>query len=62
MIDLVTPYYNHVGFQESKTDAQLTIYARSDAMSWACRLKIKDCVDNAKSKYAELMGDPDNSA
>ncbi|KAK4001974.1 hypothetical protein OUZ56_003836 [Daphnia magna] len=61
MTNIVTPYYNHVGFQESDTDAQLTIYARTDAMSWACRLKIADCVDNSKAKYAEQMNDPDNS-
>lgn len=61
MTSIVTPYYNHVGFQESDMDAQLTIYARTDAMSWACRLKIADCVDNSKAKYAELMNDPDNS-
>jgi aminopeptidase N len=61
MIDLVTPYYNHVGFQESKTDAHWTIFARSDAMSWACKLQIADCVDNSKMKYAEQMQQPDNS-
>jgi aminopeptidase N len=61
MTNLVTPYYNHVGFQESTLDSHLTIFARSDAMSWACRLEIADCVDNSKVKYAELMKEPDNN-
>ena len=57
---LVTPYYNHVGFQETDSDAHLTIYSRTDAMTWACKLRIADCVQNAKAKYAEQMSDPDN--
>ncbi|EFX67144.1 hypothetical protein DAPPUDRAFT_203795 [Daphnia pulex] len=61
MMNLVTPYYSHVGFQESTLDAHLTVFARSDAMSWACKLQIADCVDNSKAKYAELMKEPDNS-
>ncbi len=61
MTSLVGPYYEFVGFQEMESDAHLTIYSRSDAMSWACRLGILDCVTNSKIKYAELMNDPDNS-
>lgn len=61
LISLVEPYYNHVGFQESDLDAHLTVFSRSDAMSWACRLEIQDCVTNAKDKYAKQMADPDNS-
>ena len=61
LTSLVTPYYNHVGFKESDTDAHLTVYSRSDAMSWACRLQVPDCVANANAKYAELMKDPNNN-
>lgn len=61
MTSLITPYYNSVGFEEKETDPQLTIYSRSDAMSWACRLGVKDCVDKAVAKYADQMSDPDNS-
>ena len=60
MTSLVTPYYNHVGFQEAESDAHLTVFSRSDAMSSACRLQIPDCVVNSKAKYAQLMSDPDN--
>lgn len=61
MTSLVTPYYEHVGFQESETDAHLTVFSRSDAMSWACKLQVPDCVSNSKAKYAELMNDPNNA-
>ncbi len=61
MTNLVAPYYEHVGFQEMASDAQLTIYSRSDAMGWACKLLIPDCINNSKAKYAQLMNDPDNS-
>ena len=60
MTSLVTPYYNYVGFQETPSDAHLTIYSRSDAMAWACKLLVPDCVNNSKAKYAALMKDPDN--
>lgn len=59
MTTLVEPYYNHVGFQESEKDAHLTILSRSDALNWACKLKIADCVRNAQSHYAALMEQPD---
>lgn len=61
MTSLVEPYYNYVGFEESPSDAHLIIYSRSDAMSWACKLLIHDCVEQSKVKYAELMDDPDNN-
>lgn len=61
LTDIVTPYYNSVGFQESSIDSHFTVYSRIDAMNWACKLQVVDCVDNSKAKYAELMSDPDNS-
>lgn len=59
MTSLVTPYYNYVGFQESESDAHLTILSRTDALTWACKLKINDCVTNVQSQYAALMEQPD---
>ncbi|KAI9561562.1 hypothetical protein GHT06_012521 [Daphnia sinensis] len=61
LTNLVTPYYNHHGFQESTLDAHLTVFGRSDAMSWACKLMVPDCVDNSKAKYAQQMASPDNT-
>ena len=59
MTNLVKPYYEHVGFQESETDAHLTRLSRIDALNWACKLKIEDCVTNVQSHYAALMDQPD---
>lgn len=62
MTTLITPYYNYVGFQETQTDPHLTIYSRIDAMNWACKLGVPDCVQNSLSTYATLMSRPDNYA
>lgn len=62
MTSLITPYYNFVGFQETQADAHLIKYSRIDAMSWACRLGVADCVQNAQSSYAAVMAQPDNLA
>lgn len=58
MTTLVTPYYNSVGFEESKTDAHLTILSRGEALNLACRFKLADCVQNVQQKYAALMVEP----
>jgi len=50
-----------VGFLETELDLHLTIYSRTDAMNWACRLGIADCVQRAREKYASQMAQPDNS-
>lgn len=62
MTSLVTPYYNYVGFQENLNDPHLTKYSRIDAMNWACKLGVPDCVQNSLSTYATLMSQPDNFA
>ena len=61
MTRLITPYYNHTGFVETALDEHLTIYKRTDALNWACRLQIADCVNSALAKYREQMLQPDNS-
>lgn len=55
MTKLVEPYYRHVGFEENNTSAHLTIYSRTDALNWACRLEIPECIEKAKNQYAQLM-------
>ena len=55
MTKLVESYYNHVGFVETDVTAHLTIFSRTDALNWACRLEISDCVGHVKRRYAELM-------
>ena len=59
MTRLVNPYYNHVGFYELESDPHLTIYSRTDALNWACRLQISDCTFNAGKEYTALMAEPD---
>lgn len=58
MTSLVRPYYNYVGFEESEMDAHLTILSRTDALNWACRLKIADCVQKVQTHYATVMENP----
>jgi len=58
MTSIVTPYYNYIGFQELFSDSHFTIFSRIDALAWACKLQILDCVQNAKSQYATVMQTP----
>lgn len=62
MTSIVEPYYTAIGFQETQADPHLIKYSRIDAMNWACRLGVADCVQNALSTYATLMSQPDNLA
>ena len=57
----ITPYFNLVGFQESPTDPHLTIYSRTDAMTWACKMEVIGCVQGARNQYAALMQNPQNA-
>ncbi len=59
MTRLVEPYYYHVGFYELELDPHLTIYSRTDALNWACRLQIPNCTRSAGQEYAALMAEPD---
>ena len=61
MTSLIVPYYNTVGFEETLLDEHLTIYKRTDALNWACRLEIADCVNKALTKYRAFMNQPTNS-
>lgn len=47
-------YYNFTGFHEYSDSISL-VYGRADSVTWACRLRIKDCVDNAKASFDEFM-------
>ena len=58
MTGLVTPLYNFVKYTESVNDVHLTVFTRSQAVSWACgRLNISDCVNNANRDYKTWMAD-----
>ena len=55
MTSLVAPYFNFIGFEELPSDDFLTILSRSDAITWACKLAVPQCVDGAKRAYAAWM-------
>ena len=58
MTGLVTPLYDFVKYTESVNDVHLTVFTRSQAVSWACgRLNISDCVNNANRDYKAWMAD-----
>lgn len=58
MIGIVLPYYNFIGYADLPTDAHLTVFSRNDALAWACRLQVANCVQNARSQYASVMLQP----
>lgn len=60
MTSIVEPYYSYIGFTETLTDPHLTKYSRIDAMNWACKLEVADCVQKAQSQYSALMAQPNN--
>ncbi|XP_046650885.1 aminopeptidase N-like [Daphnia pulicaria] len=58
---LILPTYEQIGFEERKGDSQLVILNRNQIISWACRLGVSECVNNATSLYKLWMAQPDNS-
>jgi len=62
MKKLLLPVYSLVGFNDSVSDAHLTIYKRINAVSWVCSMGHSDCVDNAVSTYKRWMADSDNNS
>lgn len=60
MLDLLIPLYESVGFVDDLDDPHLEQYKRVRAISWACRLHHKDCVDNSVHLFHQWMLDPSN--
>ncbi|EFX81628.1 hypothetical protein DAPPUDRAFT_317254 [Daphnia pulex] len=60
MTSLVEPTYTFFGFAETQADPHMEKLSRIDAMNWACRLGVADCVQNSLSTYANLMSQPEN--
>ena len=60
MKNLITPYYEFVGFNEPPNDETLKILGRSNSVNWACRLSVDECVTKAKEQYADWLGRPSN--
>ena len=51
-----------VGFDHKAGEDPLMTKLRSSAVSWACSLGIKDCINRAVGAYAQWMADPDNTS
>ena len=55
LIDLITPIYNKLGWDEKKSDSWLDRLLRTSVLSFACQRGLPDCVNKAKSYYADWM-------
>ncbi|XP_042234819.1 aminopeptidase N-like [Homarus americanus] len=62
MIELLVPLYRSVGFEDNVNDPHLDQFKRVRAVSWACKLNYKDCVDNAVSLFRQWMQNPVNQS
>ena len=58
---MLIPLYNSVGFEDRLTDDHLDQYKRVKALSWACNLKHKDCIQNSVDLFAKWMENPSNN-
>lgn len=43
--------YDRVGFDDRRNSTMLEIYQRSDILSAACQLGMKECIDNSIRQY-----------
>ena len=55
MKKLVHQLYNRIGFEPKATDSHLDTLLRSNVVSWACSLGIKECSENVKNNYRRWM-------
>nr|XP_027223177.1 aminopeptidase N-like [Penaeus vannamei] len=62
LLDLVLPLYESVGFDNNIEDSFLEQKKRKIAVTWACRLGHKDCLEKALTLYRHWMSQPDNSS
>lgn len=45
------PIYNEIGFEDARSDSLLKVYTRVDILTAVCNLGLKNCVDNAITKF-----------
>ncbi|XP_069952144.1 aminopeptidase N isoform X2 [Cherax quadricarinatus] len=60
LLNLLTPLYESVGFQDNINDPHLEQLKRVKALTWACNLEYQDCVNNSVSLYQKWMENPSN--
>ena len=58
---LILHAYEQIGFEERKSDSHLIIQNRNQMISWACRLGVTECVNNATFLYKMWTAQPDNN-
>ncbi|XP_069957725.1 aminopeptidase N-like [Cherax quadricarinatus] len=61
MLKMVVQLYDTLGLDNSVNDHLLEQYKRTMAVSWACSLRHKQCLDNVLSLYRQWMTNPDNN-
>lgn len=61
MQKLLANIYNILGFEEKKNDTQVTLLHRVSVVTWACRLGLEDCVNNAADSFAEYEKNAGNN-
>ena len=54
------PAFEYFGFDQKGNDSSLDILTRNLIISWACRLGVPECTNNATTLYQAWMNDTDN--
>ncbi|XP_069972068.1 aminopeptidase N-like [Penaeus vannamei] len=55
LLDLITPLYDDVGFEDDLNGLHLDQYKRVLALSWACHLGHPQCVAESAQQFGEMM-------
>jgi len=56
MLKIIDPIYTKLGFNAKPEDSHLDILLRKKAVSWACSMGNKDCLDKAQENFSNWMG------
>eukprot|EP00090_Calanus_glacialis_P046064 TRINITY_DN885_c0_g1_i5.p1 TRINITY_DN885_c0_g1~~TRINITY_DN885_c0_g1_i5.p1 ORF type:complete len:807 (+),score=220.22 TRINITY_DN885_c0_g1_i5:315-2423(+) len=64
MLKLIDPIYTKLGFNARPEDGHLDIKLRKKAISWACSMGNKDCLNKARENFDDWMGmvEPDSES
>jgi aminopeptidase N len=55
MCRLITPLYNSLGFEVSKTDSRMTLLKRKMVLDWLCKLDYPECIEKSKQVFTLWM-------
>lgn len=62
LLDILIPLYNSVGFDDNLNDPHLDQFKRVKALTWACNLGYKDCVDKSQGLFNSWVLNPSNTS